>query len=332
MKTLIVGRTGTGKDTLKETLEKDYGWKFVKSYTTREPRYDNEDTHIFITHDEAKSFKDSDKVASTLIKNNTDIPDEYFATFSQVREADAYIIDPIGVDKLIKNMPDTVFEILYITAPDKETQKNMAIGRADNPDAAKSVFEKRYESEDKQFTDFENSIKSETFGADNCNIVIQTTNNYTKEWLKAMAFTINSRKQYYRNMNEILNDLINAKILIKDNNNKIKVYTDKGIKAYTIEEMSQSLIMNPQNLGYITQNWLKMPNTALSDFTKEKDSNILNIKLKNYLYDLMQPMVEEGEFLDDKINNIIKERIDDNNFYQMLDEYFMPLIKKQLNK
>ena len=46
----------------------------------------------------------------------------------------------------------------------------------------------------------------------------------------------------------------------------------------------------------------------------------------------MQPMVEEGEFLDDKINNIIKELIDDNNFYQMLDEYFMPLIKKQLNK
>ena len=74
------------------------------------------------------------------------------------------------------------------------------------------------------------------------------------------------------------------------------------------------------------------PNTALSDFTKEKDSNILDIKLKNYLYDLMQPMVEEGEFLDDKINNIIKELIDDNNFYQMLDEYFMPLIKKQLNK
>ena len=208
----------------------------------------------------------------------------------------------------------------------------MAIGRADNPDAAKSVFEKRYESEDKQFTDFENSIKSETFGADNCNIVIQTTNNYTKEWLKAMAFTINSRKQYYRNMNEILNDLLNAKILIKDDNNKIKVYTDQGIKAYTIEEMSQSLIMNPQNLGYITQNWLKMPNTALSDFTKEKDSNILDIKLKNYLYDLMQPMVEEGEFLDDKINNIIKELIDDNNFYQMLDKYFMPLIKKQLNK
>ena len=133
-------------------------------------------------------------------------------------------------------------------------------------------------------------------------------------------------------MNEILNDLLNAKILIKDDNNKIKVYTDQGIKAYTIEEMSQSLIMNPQNLGYITQNWLKMPNTALSDFTKEKDSNILDIKLKNYLYDLMQPMVEEGEFLDDKINNIIKELIDDNNFYQMLDEYFMPLIKKQLNK
>ena len=35
IKFLIIGRTGTGKDTLKETLEKDYGWKFVKSYTTR---------------------------------------------------------------------------------------------------------------------------------------------------------------------------------------------------------------------------------------------------------------------------------------------------------
>lgn len=335
MKTLIVGRTGTGKDTLRETLEKDYGFQFVKSYTTRKPRYQGEDTHIFITHEQAKTFNETDKVASTFINNQNDLPDEYFATFDQVLTADAYIIDPIGVEKLIKNMPDTIFEIIYITAVDKQTQKNRAIHRSSCPDQAELIFEKSYASEDKMFTEFEHSLKSETFGANNCNIVIQTTNNYTKEWLKDIAFTINARRQYYRNIKEILNDLIHTKILITDADEdelvKIKVYTNQGEKSYTLDEMAQFLIINPQNLGYIAQNWLKMPNTALSIFTKEQDANVLDIKLKDYLYDCMQPMVEEGQFLDDKINNIIKELQNDDQFYQLLDHYFAPLIKKQLN-
>lgn len=331
MKTLIVGRTGSGKDTLKEALEKDYGWKFVKSYSTREPRYDGEDTHIFINHDEAKKFTDDQKVAQTLIKNDKDIPDEYFATYDQVNECDAYIIDPIGVEKLIKNMPDTVFEIIYIKAKDKETQQHMAIGRASNPDTALETFNKRYESEDEQFTKFENSLDNKEFGADNCNIVIQTINNYTQDWIKDMAFTLNSRKIYYRNIIEVINDLLHAKLLKTDDNNKIKVFTTDGETAYTLEQMTQILMINPQNMGFVAQNWLQIPTTALSLAVKEKDAKVLDIKLKNYLYDIMQPMFDEGAYLDDKINDIIKEIQDDDEFYQMMDNYLKPFIDKKLN-
>lgn len=55
MKTLIVARTSRGKDYLRKLLETSYNWKFVKSHTTRKPRYEGEDTYIFISREEAKA-------------------------------------------------------------------------------------------------------------------------------------------------------------------------------------------------------------------------------------------------------------------------------------
>lgn len=127
MKFLIVGRSGSGKDELKRHLESQYGWKFVKSYTTRPKRTPNEDTHIFISHEEAAKIPKEEKVAVTFIKNNTDTPDEYFATMQQVQEADAYIIDPKGVKMLLENMPKETFEIIYMQAQSEEKRKEWLV-------------------------------------------------------------------------------------------------------------------------------------------------------------------------------------------------------------
>lgn len=45
---LIVGRSGSGKDTVVDYLCKHYGYKRIVSYTTRPPR-NAQDKHIFVT-------------------------------------------------------------------------------------------------------------------------------------------------------------------------------------------------------------------------------------------------------------------------------------------
>ena len=46
---LLVGKSGSGKNTVQDYLVNKYGLKPLVSYTTRAKRYPEEDTHIFIS-------------------------------------------------------------------------------------------------------------------------------------------------------------------------------------------------------------------------------------------------------------------------------------------
>ena len=145
----IVGRTGSGKDYLAKKLE-EKGLKQIKSYTTRPKRNENEDTHTFITKEEADKI--TDKIAVTEINGY-----EYFATYSQVKENDIYVIDPKGFKVLCENLKDEKMIVVYVKA-DNEERKKRAIKRSDNPEKEAEIFERRNESEDEQFTEFENLL------------------------------------------------------------------------------------------------------------------------------------------------------------------------------
>ena len=168
MKLLIVGRTATGKDTLRESLEKFANMTFVKSYATRDKRYPEEDTHIFVTKEDAAKIMQNDTViAKTTIANNI-----YFATKSQVENSDGYIIDPVGIYELIKNMPETKFLIVYLM-PNKD-YKNIYIERelSKNEKTKADIvkeFDKRTASEDKIFIDFDKKI--DTLVSNNKNVL-----------------------------------------------------------------------------------------------------------------------------------------------------------------
>lgn len=157
MKLLIVGRTATGKDTLRESLEKFANMTFVKSYTTRPKRYPDEDTHIFITKEKANELMQTETiVAKTTIADN-----DYFATKSQVEDTDGYIIDPIGIYELIDKMPNTDFLILYLM-PNKDykdiyVERELSKNEKTKAEIIKD-FDKRTASEDKIFTDFDKNI------------------------------------------------------------------------------------------------------------------------------------------------------------------------------
>ena len=105
---LLVGKSGSGKTTIAEILEKDYYLKSLRSYTTRLPRYEGEDGHTFIDRD--TYFKLIDKIATTHFDGNF-----YCATKEQCDKSDVYVVDPDGVDTFTVNYDgDRVPLIIYI--------------------------------------------------------------------------------------------------------------------------------------------------------------------------------------------------------------------------
>lgn len=207
VKFLIAGRSASGKDFLKSLLIKSYNWKFVDSYTTRDKRFPTEDTHIFITPEEAATFSDDDKVAMTIINGN-----EYFATKQQVEEADAYIIDPAGIEVLLQKMPNIWFEIVYISA-DETLRKEKAISRAEDKEKESKIFDARNADEDEQFSLFEDQIKNETFLHDNHFGVHIVNNTYEEDFMEQIAISLEMRKRFYNNAKDVI-DVLTTKELI----------------------------------------------------------------------------------------------------------------------
>lgn len=175
---LIAGRTCTGKDTLVRKLHEN-GLTVLQSYTTRPKRYEEENTHIFITPED--SAKITDKVATTVLNGY-----EYFATKSQLKNCDIYIIDPNGIKTLTSNCPDEKFQLIYVSADFSESMKK-AVKRSKNPEERK-IFESRYASENDQFTAFEKEIENSDTVYGNCKLIYHYKNNFTKNCLdKAVA-------------------------------------------------------------------------------------------------------------------------------------------------
>ena len=87
---LIVGKSGSGKTYLSKFLEHNYGMKMLNRYTTRPPRINEKDGHIFISYEDYVMLQN--KVATTYYHGNY-----YCATKEQCEESDIYVIDPSGL-------------------------------------------------------------------------------------------------------------------------------------------------------------------------------------------------------------------------------------------
>lgn len=141
---LIAGRTGAGKDTLAEELRK-FGLHKVLSYTTRPKRSEDENTHLFITAEQAEKFPAEMRAASTKIGEY-----EYFATKKQIETEDLYIVDYYGIRSLCYSMPLEKFLLIYVFA-DREKRMEHACLRGDDPVVEKKRFQTREMAEYRQF-------------------------------------------------------------------------------------------------------------------------------------------------------------------------------------
>ena len=149
-KIVILGRSGSGKDTVACHLINKYGLKQLISTTTRAKRFEDEDTHIFVTKEEAARM--TDRVASTVINGY-----EYFATREQFEACDIYLIDPNGLDYLVESCPNVPLIMVYVDA--KFTDRyHRAIARGEDPDQEKEIFRSRNASENERFSNLESLL------------------------------------------------------------------------------------------------------------------------------------------------------------------------------
>jgi guanylate kinase len=116
---LIVAHSGTGKTTLANMLEEQYGLKQLESYTTRAPRYEGEVGHEFITNEEYNKLENI--VACTTYNQF-----EYCATAEQVDKSDIYVVDIAGIETLLERYrSDRPIVIFYLSTDIKTKIKRM---------------------------------------------------------------------------------------------------------------------------------------------------------------------------------------------------------------
>lgn len=149
-KIMIVGRSGSGKDTLAAFLTNRFDMEQLCSTTTRPRRYPGEATHVFVSEEEANQM--TERVAETVIDGY-----QYFATKGQFEECDIYVIDPRGLECVCANASDTELCVVYVNAS-HDTRLNRAKNRAEDPVLAEKVFESRHSDENAMFEEFESYV------------------------------------------------------------------------------------------------------------------------------------------------------------------------------
>jgi len=188
---LIIGRTGTGKDTLADMLQ-EKGLKRVVSYTTRPRRTPDENTHIFVTKEEADKI--TDRAAEKTINGY-----EYFATKDQVKNANMYIIDPDGARQLTQSMPEEAFMIVHVKADPSASMKHAAM-RAEDPEKEEEIVRQRVASEDQEFSEFEQKLaEGEGIPGAVSSYYVNVENDYDPKTLKEVVdYIIGLEKDHYR--------------------------------------------------------------------------------------------------------------------------------------
>ncbi len=128
----LVGPSGAGKTTIAKELD----CNVIESYTTRPPRFEGEEGHIFVE----VMPEDADIIAYTKYNGY-----EYWATREQYKGKgkSIYVIDPVGVEMLKKEVTDTEIIVVFLRCDESVCYKRL-IERAkvDTDDKLEAVIQK----------------------------------------------------------------------------------------------------------------------------------------------------------------------------------------------
>ena len=118
---LLMGKSGSGKDTVTDYLVKNYNFKKVISYTTRPRRSLQENCHYFLSPAEFATIKDN------LVAYTQYCGYEYGVTPQLLLNSDIYIIDPIGVETLLSHCLELDLNpiVVYLRCGDETLSEHM---------------------------------------------------------------------------------------------------------------------------------------------------------------------------------------------------------------
>lgn len=150
----VVGRTGSGKDTLVDKLCEELRLNKVLSYTTRKQRNKDDNTHLFVDETMYEIHNMLDMIAAETIINNN----RYWTVNGQLIYSDVYIIDPDGLENLKEKEISEKLNIItvYIKVPTDVRRKRVLSKRKDSEED----FTNREKSE---FEQFDRMLRRESF-------------------------------------------------------------------------------------------------------------------------------------------------------------------------
>ena len=134
---IILGSSASGKDTTARILEKDHGFNFIVSTTTRpiRPGESERDPYNFITNDEFKKLIDNNELIEyreyhTLVDNKPDVW-YYGAEKCEVDNNNKYVVvlDTVGLIEFKHQFPERV--ISFYLECDEEIRKQRCLSRGD---------------------------------------------------------------------------------------------------------------------------------------------------------------------------------------------------------
>lgn len=193
-KILLVGKSGSGKNTVQDYLVNKYGLKPLVSYTTRAKRYPEEDTHTFITEQEYEEIKQKEKIIAYTSYNGN----HYFATEKQFRESDIYIIDLDGLWYIRHLDIDVPYIAIYLDVSSEIRTERMA-ARGDSPE----MISERIKFDDTAFVGAYNA----------CHHTI--INDDSEETASSIARLVGVEKYEFNNEREIVDKLRQIQTLLR---------------------------------------------------------------------------------------------------------------------
>jgi guanylate kinase len=109
---LVLGESANGKSTIVKKLEELYNYKTIQSYTTRQPRYEDEWGHTFVNEESYLQDKNNNSICAYTFFNSN----KYWVTNDMITSGKykTYVIDKAGINYLKRNMPYRKFKVIYI--------------------------------------------------------------------------------------------------------------------------------------------------------------------------------------------------------------------------